>query len=298
MYKIIREEETKEIQEVAKIKNPINNVNIKSKDKTVWFPAEESAKLELNDSVATGINSSSEIVFKEGYLISLGDNSLIEIRMPDESEFTEIELSYGTLSVVNENEQDARIKIKIGEVVANVGKQSKFQITTTQDKTELKVEAGEVELKDSLGNKIVVDDKKEKTIKIKDEKFIIEDIEEIPITITDKEPLIDKKERPKEEEKVIKKYSIQTSNLYKAVSEKQEQLSTCYYRMTRPTKETPMVNMEVIVESDGKISDAKIINTNIEEEEIKTCLVFWLKQVDLKQITDKPIKRTINLYFK
>jgi len=298
--------ETKKVtvKAIASITDNRKNVTIKRSNETVWDTAKTKERLALMDAVSTGYDSNALVAFDIGYMINVGERSLIVIDKPKQDVANLLELNFdrGTMQVSNTVSNDATLKIKSDSVTTELKGKSDFTLSIDKDtkKAEIWIKIGEAKVSDKEGNQIIVkaNEKKKfstnKAVQIEPEPPIViatpEPEPEIKPEVTKEE--VKPNKEPKKVFKRLKRYDIE-----RYVRAQKTKINTCYEKKKGAAEEGQSVTVRLIIQSTGIVSKATIINTTLKSPPVERCVLFWMKAIKFPKFEGPPADETVGFLF-
>jgi hypothetical protein len=291
---------------IASVNDYRKNVAIKRSNDTIWNNMVTKERLALMDSVSTGYDSNALIAFDIGYIINVGERSLIVIENPKQEAANLIEINFdrGSLQASNTTASNATLMIHADKTTTEVKGQSEFSINVDKDtkKAEIWIKIGEAKVRDQEGNEILVKANEKKTFSI--EKAIALNPEPIAPPIVEPLPV----EAPKiETQKKILRPKVatapkkpvrrlQTNEIARYVNMQKKKIDTCYERK-RGSAGGQRVTVRMIIQNTGIVSRATISNSTLQDPAVERCVLFWVRAIRFPKFDGAPLDERVNFLF-
>ncbi|MBI1871205.1 MAG: FecR domain-containing protein [Chlamydiae bacterium] len=136
--------------EVARLYSVQGVVEVRRASETNWAQAPTETLLYPQDQVRTGSNSRSGILFKDGILVRLGENSLLELKPVVNSEIQPLKIFSGTAYFFSR--EPKRFPEIETPVVSAAVRGTEFSIEVKKDKTKVSILKGKVICSNSAGS--------------------------------------------------------------------------------------------------------------------------------------------------
>ncbi len=288
---------------IASITDNRKNVTIKRSNETVWDTAKSKERLALMDAVSTGYDSNALVAFDIGYIINVGERSLLVIDNPKQEIANLLELNFdrGTIQVSNTVSNDTTLKIRSDSVTTELKGQSDFTLSVDKDtkKAEIWIKIGEAKVSDKNGNQIIVKANERK--KFSTDKAIQIDTEP-PVVVPTPEPTPEIKpevkkvevQQPKKPKKVFKR--LRRNDVERYVKAQKSKISTCYENK-KATAEGRSITVRLIIQSTGIVSRASIVDTTLKDPLIERCVLFWMRGIKFPKFEGPPADETVGFLF-
>ena len=325
------EEEKKVIKGIASLNEVNKNVTVKRAADTVWNSAEPNEQLAIMDSVSTGFDSAATVKFDLGYLMNIGERSLVVIEDPKQEAANLIEVSFdqGTLearsintspdssssTTTNANGTSASgaptitttssapgapktmLRIKSNNTVTEVKGETDFSMSVDKaTKTaEIWIKIGEAKVRDNKGTEIIIKQNERKKIStdviVKEPEPKPEEILAPPPEPTPEKVVPKPKPKPKKPERRLSRNEI-----IKAVARQKKKIDTCYER-NRKAGSGKSLAVRMTIKNAGNVSGADIVRSNLEDPTVERCVIFWVKAIRFPKFDGAPIQETVNFAF-
>jgi len=326
VLKIFGMEEDKKpvIKGIASLSETNKNVTIKRAADTVWNTAELNEQLAVMDSVSTGFDSTATVKFNLGYLMSIGERSLVVIEDPKQEAANLIEVSFDQGTLEARSIQPAPTTTKGSSTTATVNgnvpvtpgaesPQTTFRIKSNNTVTEVKgatdlamsvdkvnkkaeiwIKIGEARVRDNKGTVVVIKQNEKKVVSTETIVPEPEPQEEIlpPPPEPEPEKVVPKKVKPKKPEKRLTR-----NDVIRAVARQRKKIDTCYERNRKTAGNGKSLAINLVIRNTGIVSGATILRSNLEDPTVERCVIFWMRALKFPTFDGKPIEETINFAF-
>ena len=291
---------------IASVNDYRKNVTIKRSNDTIWNTASSKERLALMDSVSTGYDSNALISFDLGYMLNVGERSLIVIENPKQEAANLIEISFdrGSIQASNTVNNDTTLTIKSDKTTTEIKGQSDFTLSVDKDtkQAEIWIKIGEAKVKDDQGNQIIVKANERKKFSI--EKAVA--IEPEPVAVAVPEPAPVETPKPEVKKPAPKPRVAQTpkrptrilkrSEIERYVKAQKKKISTCYEKK-KAAAEGQSVTIRLIIQNTGVVSRATITNTTLNDPGIERCVIFWVKAIKFPKFDGPPADEKVGFLF-
>ena len=291
---------------VAIIRDNRKNVTIKRSNETIWNTASQKERLALMDSVSTGYDSNALVSFDIGYMINVGERSLIVIESPEKEAANLIEISFdrGSLQASNAVANNATLKIKSDKITTEVKGQSDFTMSVDKNtkKAEIWIKIGEAKVKDNQGNQTIVKANERKQFNT--ERAI--QLEPEPIVMPVPEPTPAEALRPEIDTKAVKPKVaavrktpprlLRRNEIERYVKAQKKKINTCYEKK-KTAAEGQSVTIRLTIQNSGIVSRASITNTTLQDPAVERCVIFWVKAIRFPKFDGPAVNETVGFLF-
>jgi len=294
------------VHAIASISDLNRSVTLKRANDTIWNTADTNEELAMLDAVSTGYDSTATIRFNLGYIMSLGERSLIVIEDPKQeaANLIEINLDQGTVQAKNTTADNATLKINSNNAITEVSGRSDFTISVNKasKRAEIWIRVGRAKIKDrKTGEEIIVKENEKKTFSTEAvKKEALPEPVPVPEAVAPPPP-------PEEEPapvKIVKKTpakkarTLRTNDVAKIVAKQRKKIDTCYEKNKRGAGGGgKKVSIKFVVAPNGIVTRANIARSDLGDAAIERCVVFWIKAVRFPKFDGKPIEQTVNFVF-
>lgn len=291
---------------IAIMNDSRKNVAVKRANETIWNTAGNKERLAILDSVSTGYDSNAMISFDIGYLVNVGERSLIVIEDPKQEAANLIELSFdrGTIQASNTTATNATLKIKADKTTTEVKGQSDFSISVDKDtkKAEIWIKIGEAKVTDKEGNQLIVKANEKKTFSI--EKAIMLEPEALPppplpepVAAEASDAKISKDiARPKSIKPKKTAKRLKTNDIARYVNMQKKKIDTCYERK-KGSAGGQRVTVRMIIQNTGMVSRANITSSTLQDPAVERCVLFWVRAIRFPRFDGPPMDERVNFLF-
>jgi len=320
----MEEEKKPVIKGIASLSEVSKNVTVKRSANTVWNTAEPNEQLAIMDSVSTGFDSTATVKFNLGYLMSIGERSLVVIEDPKQEAANLIEVSFdqGTLEAksiqaatktmgasvsttatanintpVGIETPQTTLRIKSNNTVMEVKGNTDLSMSVDKasKKAEIWIKIGEARVRDNKGTEVIIKQNEKKVLST-------EAIEPEPTPPPQEEVLapppppepakvIPKKVKPKKPEKRLSRNEV-----IRAVARQRKKIDTCYER-NRKSGGGKSLAVKLVIRNVGAVSAATVLRSNLDDPTVERCVIFWMKAIKFPNFDGPPIEETINFAF-
>ncbi len=306
LYMVGKGERKAPAKTIAIMNDSRKNVAVKRSNETIWNTANNKERLAILDSVSTGYDSNAMIAFDIGYLVNVGERSLIVIEDPKQEAANLIEISFdrGSIQASNTTASNATLKIKSDKTTTEVKGQSDFSISVDKDtkKAEIWIKIGEAKVTDVQGNEIVVKANERKTFSI--EKAIMLEPESLPAPPVPEPAAAEATEaemkkdlvRPATTKPKKPLRRLKTNDIARYVNMQKKKIDTCYERK-KGSAGGQRVTVRMTIQNTGRISSANITNSTLQDPAVERCVLFWVRAIRFPKFDGQPIEERVNFLF-
>ncbi len=305
IMKLLGMEEKKEapIKSIASISMVNKKVALKRATTTEWDAAAPQDPLAIMDSISTDLESTATIKFNIGYLMDIGQRSLIVIEDPKFEAASLIELTFDDGSMDAKTTETARpdttLRIKSNNTTTEVKGKSDLSMSVDKanKKAEIWMRIGEARVRDKNGTEIIIRENEKKS-------FSTELIEKEPEPAPQEEiapppppPPAPVKIAPKPKptpKKPLK--TLSRNEIIRAVARQRKKIDTCYERNRRGSSGKNLA-VKMTIKNTGVVSNAEVVRSNMNDPAIERCVIFWVKAIKFPQFDGKPTQETVNFAF-
>lgn len=298
------EDKTTVVKGIASLNEIYRSVTVKRAADTIWNIAEPNEQLAVMDSVSTGFDSTAMVKFNLGYLIGVGERSLIVIEDPKQEAANLIEVSFDQGTFEAKSTQEAAnaageihttLRIKANNTVTEVKGKTELAMSVDKanKKAEIWIKIGEARVRDDKGTEIIIRENEKKTISTD---TIVPEFEPIQERIAappppEPEKIVPKKVKPKKLDKRLKR-----NDIIRAVSFQRKKIDTCYER-NRKTGAGKSLAIRLTIKNTGVVTDAVVLRSNLDDPTVERCVTFWMRAIKFPVFDGAPIEETINFAF-
>ena len=321
----VEEEKKPVIKGIASLSEASKNVTIKRAASTVWSTAETNEQLAIMDSVSTGFDSTATVKFNIGYLMNIGERSLVVIEDPKQEAANLIEVSFdqGTLqakriqttpepatdttttATANGNNVNpatagselpqTMLRIKSNNTVTEVKGDTDLSMSVDKvsKKAEIWIKIGEAKVRDDKGTEVIIKQNEKKIISTEAIEPEPKPEEEslAPPPTPEPEKIVPKKVKPKRPEKRLSRNEV-----IRAVARQRKKIDTCYER-NRKNGIGKSLAVKLTIKNTGVVTAVTIVRSNLDDPTVERCVTFWMKAIKLPNFEGKPTEETINFAF-
>ncbi len=298
------EDRTKNVIGIASLNEVYRSVTVKRAADTIWNIAESNEQLAIKDSVSTGFDSTAMVKFNLGYLISVGERSLIVIEDPKQEAANLIEVSFdqgtfeakSTQEALNSAEEPSTtLRIRASNTVTEVKGKTHLAMSVDKanKKAEIWIKIGEARVRDDKGTEIIIRENEKKTIDIDTMVSEPEPLKEqvsAPL-IQEPEKVVPKKTKPKKTNRKLKR-----NDVIKAVALQRKKIDTCYER-NRKAGTGKSLAIRLKIKNTGVVTDAIVLRSNLDDPTVERCVTFWMKAIRFPIFDGAAREETINFAF-
>ena len=304
ILKLLGMEEKKEppIKAIASLSVVNKKVSLKRAAKTEWGNAAPKDPLAIMDSISTDLESTATVKFNLGYLMGIGEKSLVVINDPKLEAASLIELTFdqGTMDAktTEEARPDAMLRIKSNNTTTEVKGKSDLSMSVDKvnKKAEIWMRIGEARVRDKNGTEIIIKQNEKKS-------FSTEMIEKEPepkpqeVAPPPPPPPAPKKILPKPRPKPKKpEKRLSRNEVIRAVAHQRKKIDTCYER-NRKTSTGKNLAVKITIKNVGVVSNAEVVRSNLDDPTVERCVIFWVKAIKFPKFDGKPTQETVNFAF-
>ncbi|MFH1222725.1 MAG: AgmX/PglI C-terminal domain-containing protein [Pseudomonadota bacterium] len=295
------------VQAIAQLSELNKSVTLKRSNDTVWNTAELNQGLAILDSLSTGYDSAATIRFNLGYIMNMGERSLIVIEDPKQeaANLIELNLDQGTLQAKNATSDTTTLKIKSNNTITEVKGKSTFTITVDKatKRAEIWITLGQARVKDKVTGKEIVIKENEKKI------FSIENIEqpvepvvppaavvpEVKPGETIAPPPEPAAAKPVKKASVRKPRVLKTNDIAKIVAKQRKKIDACYERSRRTGGKKLSIKFNIA--TSGIVTKINIARSDLNDPTVERCVMFWIKTIKFPRFDGAQVEQTVNFVF-